>query len=71
MTAMETVGIVHGKQVLLEDFVPSLDGKRVRVQLIPLDEERVLSSAEQITAWREWVESGPQGPIDDDNDGWP
>jgi hypothetical protein len=68
---METRGIVHGRQVVLEDPVPSLDGKRVRVRLDVLDEERVLSPAEQIEAWREWVESGPQGPLEDDNDGWP
>ena len=68
---METRGIVHGRQVVLEDPVPSLDGKRVRVRLEALDEERVLSPAEQIQAWREWVESRPQGTLEDDSDGWP
>ena len=68
---METRGIVHGKQVVLENPVPSMDGKRVRVRLDVLDEERMLSPAEQIEAWRQWVESGPQGPIEDEMDGWP
>jgi len=68
---METRGIVHGKQVVLENPVPSMDGKRVRVRLDVLDEERMLSPAEQIEAWRQWVESGPQGPIEDEMDAWP
>jgi predicted thioesterase len=68
---METRGIVHGKQVELEDVVPGLDGKRVRVRLELLEAEKVLSPAEQTQAWRRWIESGPQGPIEDDADGWP
>lgn len=69
--SMETRGIVNGKQVVLEDAVPDLDGQRVRVQLDALDDEKALSPAEQLDAWRDWVESGPQGPIEDDSDGWP
>jgi len=68
---METRGTVHGMQVVLEDPVPSLEGKRVRVRLDVLDEERVLSPAEQMEAWRGWVDSGPQGPLEDESDGWP
>jgi len=68
---METLGTVHGRQVDLEDAVPSMDGKRVRVRLEIVDEERELSPAEQTEAWHEWVASGPQGPIIDDADEWP
>jgi len=68
---METHGTVHGRRVELESSVPSLDGKRVRVRLDPLEDERMLSSVEQAEIWHEWVESGPQGPIEDDSDGWP
>lgn len=68
---METFGIVHGNHVVLEEIKPGFDGRRVRVRLDILGEERVLSSAEQMHAWREWVESGPQGPIVDESDGWP
>jgi hypothetical protein len=68
---METRGTVHGRQVVLEEPVPALDGKRVRVRLDVLGEERRLSPTEQAEVWREWVESGPQGPIENDSDGWP
>ena len=68
---METRGIVNGKQVVLEDAGPGLDGKRVRVRLDVLDDERILSPTDQIDAWRDWVESGPHGPIEDDRDDWP
>jgi len=68
---METLGTVHGRQVDLEDAVPALDGKRVRVRLDIVDNERELSPKEQVDAWRDWVTSGPQEPIADDADGWP
>lgn len=68
---METQGIVHGKHVELDDAVPGLEGKRVRVRLEVLEAEKSLSPAEQVQAWRRWAESGPQGPIEDDADGWP
>lgn len=68
---METRGVVDGKRVLLEDPIPGLDGKRVRVRLDVLEDERVLSPREQSDIWRQWVESGPQGPIEDDTEGRP
>jgi hypothetical protein len=68
---METRGTVHGQRVELESPVPGLDGKRVRVRLDLLEDDRPLTPADQAEIWREWVESGPQGPIEDDNDGWP
>lgn len=68
---MEVRGTVQGQRVELETPVPSLDGKRVRVHLDLLEDHRTLSSTEQAEIWREWVESGPQGPIEDDSDDWP
>ena len=68
---METRGVVHGRQVELEGPVPNLEGRRVRVRLELLEGEHTLSAAEQAQLWREWVESGPQGPIEADDDGWP
>jgi len=68
---MEILGIVHGKQIELEAPVPDLDGKRVRVRLDLLENEKPLAPAEQAEVWRQWVEEGPQGPLEDDADGWP
>ena len=35
----------------------------------PLDEaELMLFSQEQTVLWQDWVERGPQGPIEDDED---
>ena len=68
---METHGVVHGRQVELEESVPSLEGKRVRVRLEVLEDEKSLSHSDQIEIWRKWAESGPQGPIEDDGEGWP
>lgn len=68
---METRGTVHGQRVELEAPAPDFEGKRVRVRLDVLEDERELSSAEQAGLWQHWVESGPQGPIEDDSDGWP
>lgn len=67
MTA-ETRGLLRGTTIELEDPVPEMDGKRVRVVLEPLDDEKRLTAEEQRDAWREWVERGPQGPIEDDED---
>ncbi len=63
-----TTGLLRGKTIELEDSVPEMDGKRVRVLLEPLDEEKRLSREEQRDMWREWVEHGPQGPIEDGED---
>lgn len=42
------------------------DGQRVRVLVEPLDSATGdLSREEHAQLWNEWVENGPQGPIDD------
>ena len=68
---MEMRGTVRGRRVELERAVPNLEGQRVKVRLEPLAEDRELTPDEQAEAWQHWVRSGPQGPIEDDADGWP
>jgi predicted thioesterase len=64
-------GVVHGSTVTLDEPVPPLEGKRVRVTLEALRSEDVqVSAEEQRRLLREWAERGPQGPLDAD-DTWP
>jgi len=63
--ATTKTGTVHGKTIELESTVPELDGKRVRVVLEAVDEQR-LTTEQQSELWKAWVARGPQGPIDDD-----
>jgi hypothetical protein len=62
--ATTTTGTVHAKTIELESTVPELDGKRVRVVLEAVDEQR-LTTDQQVELWKTWVVRGPQGPIDD------
>jgi len=60
-------GVVHGNVIELDEAVPGLEGRRVRVVVEPVDEapeDRV----EQQRAWVAWVARGPQGPIEDDGE---
>lgn len=65
--ATTKTGTVHGKTIELESTVPELDGKRVRVVLEAVDEQR-LTTEQQAELWKAWVARGPQGPIDDGSD---
>jgi hypothetical protein len=58
-------GLVQGKTVVLDEAVPPLEGKRVLVVLEPV-EEPALTREQNSEAWRSWVASGPQGPIEID-----
>ena len=60
-------GLLRGTTIELENAVPEMDGKRVRVVLEPIEEQR-LSAQQQREFWRAWVERGPQGPIEDGPD---
>jgi len=60
-------GLLRGKTIELESAVPEMDGKRVRVVLEPVEEQR-LSVQQQREFWRTWIERGPQGPIEDGPD---
>ncbi|HEV7515150.1 MAG TPA: hypothetical protein VGR07_02505 [Thermoanaerobaculia bacterium] len=61
----QLTGWLHGNIITLETAAPPLEGKRVRVKIEPAeDSEAVLSSEEQARLWQEWVDHGPQGPIE-------
>ena len=59
-------GLLHGKTITLDEEVPPLEGQRVRVVLELVENADARISAEtQAQLWREWVEQGPDGPIED------
>lgn len=61
----QLTGWLHGNTITLETAVPPLEGKRVRVKIEPAeDSEAVLSLEEQARLWQEWVDHGPQGPVE-------
>ena len=35
-----------------------------------MDTYEALTAEEHAALWRTWVDSGPQGPIEDDDEGW-
>jgi hypothetical protein len=60
-------GLLRGNIITLDSAVPPLDGQRVRVLLEPVNEADAKLPAEtQRDLWQEWMERGPQGPIEDD-----
>lgn len=62
-------GTLHGQTIELDQAVPPLEGRRVRVLIEPLEErDLVLSSEAQEKLWQAWMENGPQGPIEDEGD---
>jgi hypothetical protein len=61
-------GLVQGNTVVLDEAAPPpLEGKRVLVVLEPV-EEPALTHEQHSEAWRAWVASGPQGPIEDEGE---
>ena len=59
-------GQIQGNTITLEEPLPALEGKQVRVLIEPLDEaEVVLLASEQARLWKEWAANGPDGPIED------
>ena len=70
--AATTTGLLKGKTVALDELVPPLEGRRVRVVLEPLESQPedlsdvILTQEEQAALGKHWVESGPQGPLDDE-----
>jgi energy-coupling factor transporter ATP-binding protein EcfA2 len=61
-------GTLSGRTIILDEPVPPLDGRRVRVLLEPFDEEdAALTPSHRLELWREWTERGPQGPIEDES----
>ena len=64
---MTTVtGLVQGQTIALDERVPELEGKRVRVLVEPADDTSV--DTDEVTAWHEWVERGSHGPMNDDGE---
>jgi hypothetical protein len=61
----QLTGWLHGNTIILETEAPPLEGKRVRVKIEPAeDSEAVLSPEEQARLWQEWMDRGPQGPVE-------
>ena len=59
-------GLVHGRTITLDEGVPELEGKRVRVVVeSAADADAVLDNE---SLWRQWTRQGPQGPIEDEDD---
>lgn len=62
-------GEVHGATVDLERPLPLLEGRRVRLVVLPeaiADIE--LSPEENLALWRKWISSGPQRAIGEDEE---
>jgi len=67
--ANSATGKLLGNIITLDDPLPSLDGKRVRVVLEPVEEsEKTLTTEEQQHLWQEWVERGQQGQLEDEDE---
>jgi len=61
----QLTGWLYGNTITLETAAPPLEGKRVRVRIEPAeDSEAVLAPEEQARLWQEWVDHGPQGPVE-------
>ncbi len=63
-------GRVQGNTIVLDEAVPPLDGQRVRV-IVEAVESVDVSMAEQRLAWQAWLDHGPQGPLDEEDNEWP
>lgn len=65
-------GEVHGSRVDLDRPLPSLEGRRVRLVVLPEDSADIeLSVEENLALWQKWVTDGPQGQIDDHIEDFP
>ena len=62
MTAL--TGHLKGRTITLDETVPELDGKRVRMVVEPAEETD--ATIDTVALWREWLERGPQGPLEDE-----
>ncbi len=64
-------GTVHGDNIALDEPLPVQEGCRVRIRIEPIeDPEFAIPPEENARLWRQWAATGPQGPIDRDDD-WP
>ena len=60
-------GVVHGKVIELDEVMPGLEGRRVRVVVEPM-EETATDPVELRRAWDAWAVRGVEGPIEDDGE---
>lgn len=67
---MRTIqGEVNGSTVALDRPLPALDGRRVRLVIVPESSADIdLGPEENLALWRTWMNSGPQGPIEVDEE---
>jgi hypothetical protein len=68
MANAAATGLLQGRTIMLDEPVPPLDGQRVRVIIVPADDDTELTAREQAPLWEEWVRMGPQGPIEDEGE---
>lgn len=60
-------GVVHGKVIELDEVMPGLEGRRVRVVVEPM-EETATDPVELRRTWDAWAARGVEGPIEDDGE---
>ena len=60
-------GVVHGKVIELDEVMPGLEGRRVRVVVEPLD-ETATDPVELRRAWHSWAARALESPIEDDGE---
>ena len=71
--AIAGFGRVHGKTIELDGDMPELEGARVHVVVEKVSEQPrepiviVIPESER-DLWQEWIDHGPQGPLEDDLD---
>ena len=69
---MKIQGVVRGTSIALEEPIPALDGCRVTVVVEAVDPDAIAMPPEELrNAWDSWVASSRQGPLADEDDGWP
>jgi hypothetical protein len=63
-------GWIHGNTITLEAPIPPLEGKRVflRIEESAEDLDVILPADVQARLWRDWAETGRQGPIEDEGE---
>lgn len=65
-------GTVHGDRIVLEEPLPQLEGKRVRLRLeVIRDSDVSIAPPALQEAWDAWIALGRDGPMDDDGPDWP
>jgi predicted thioesterase len=63
--AEHLTGWVHGNTITLETMMPPLEGQRVRIRIEPAEDSEVeLHPEAQARLWQEWIDHGPQGPVE-------